>query len=347
MDGTALESFIPPEEVRGPAVTGIYVDGSDWELHYSVDGYRIEGVRVMGMLDDGGETDVTGLVTFSSDSESVTVSYGGFSAALPIEHDAALEIHIDPETIFYDFFMPDEFPADNVFTGWKEAGEDQTVLPFPIVNRSRDEEIVITPAYHALEEVFEMSGSVITAVKGELYEFYGIPSSVTGIASGVFRRNSTVKAVAFERDASITAIESDTFYLSSLEYIEIPASVTEIKARAFDGASHLKEVIFEENSSLEIIGPDAFSVLTMREFVVPRSVREIGRSAFGMDVYLENVIFEDGTMIERIDPYAFDNDYSLQRIEFVNPSSSFVPDGAETGWGAPFEPRIIWNGYVI
>ncbi len=352
VDGTSLDGFIENTyEDPGPVVESIRVDGSDWELHYSVTGYRIEGVRVIGTLSDGGgEVDVTGDVTFvSSDNGTVTISYGDCTATLTIEHGGPLEIHIDPETIYYDFFMPDEFPGSGeAFVGWKDAAGDGTsALPFPVVNSSRTDELVITPCYLPLSDVFEMDGSVISATKGTLYEFYGIPSSVTEIGAGAFRNNSTVKAIAFEKGAQVKSIDSDSFYFSSLEYIEIPSSVETIAERAFDGATALKSVIFEEGSNLRTIGHDAFSALTMKEFTIPRSVREIGRSAFGLDVYLERVIFEEGTEIESIDPYAFDNDFSLQTIEFLSPTSPRVPDGAESAWGAPFSPRVIWDGKVV
>ena len=352
VDGTSLDGFVENTyEDPGPVVESIHVEGSDWELHYSVSGYRIDGVHVIGTLSGGGEVDVTGDVTFvSSDNDSVTISYGDCYTTLAIEHGGELEIHVDPETIFYDFFMPDEFPGSGeAFVGWKDAdgGDDASVLQFPIINESRTEDLVITPYYLPLADVFEMDGSVISSTKGTPYEFYGIPSSVTEIGSGAFRSNSTVKAIAFERGAQVKSIDSDSFYFSSLEYIEIPSSVETIAERAFDGATALKSVIFEEGSSLRVIGNDAFSALTMTEFTVPSSVREIGRSAFGLDVYLERVIFEEGTEIESIDPYAFDNDFSLRTIEFISPSSTRIPDGAESAWGAPFSPRVIWDGKVV
>lgn len=344
IDGTMLDDHTD-KPIPEATIDEIKVEGDNWELHYSVDGYRIDNVKIIGVRSDGLDMNITDRVTFvSSDNEHVTISYGGCTAELPIKSGESIKIHIDPETIYYNFYMPDKFPAsDDVFVGWGTDTEEP--LPFPIVNKSRDEEVVIHPIFKKASEVFTLSGSTaITGTSGTLYEFYGIPSSITEISSGAFSRNKTVKAIAFEENSTLSAINADTFYFSSLEYIEIPASVTSIQARAFDGASSLKEVIFEEGSKLEEIGNDAFSVLTMTEFTIPKSVKRIGRSAFGMDVYLERVIFEEGTEIESIDEYAFDNDFSLKSIEFINPAASNPPEFASTAWGAPMAPAIIWDG---
>lgn len=349
IDGTMLDNFIdepaPSEETK---IEEIIVDGEDWEIHYSIDGYRLENVEIIGIKEDKSRIDITDSVSIvSTGNESVTISYGGCTAELPIKHGESISIYIDPETIYYDFYMPNEFPGVNsVFVGWANAGNDE-LLPFPIVNYSHDEAIAIHPVYKDRNEVFTMNGNTITGTKGTLYEFYGIPSVITGIEAGAFKNNKTVKAIAFENNASITAINADTFYFSGIEYIEIPASVTAIGDRAFDGAVNLKEVIFEEGSALEIIGRDAFSVLNMTEFTVPKSVKTIERSAFGMDVYLEKIVFEKGTEIESISQFAFDNDFSLRTIEFIDPVSPTIPDGADSGWGAPLSPVIIWDGNVI
>ena len=346
IDGTMLDDFTTTPEPESK-VEKIEVDGDDWELHYSIDGYRIDNVEIIGVITGGDRINITDKVTFvASDNESVTISYGGCTAELPIKSGESIEIYIDPGTIYYNFYMPDEFPEDDdVFVGWEsETGE---VQHFPIVNYSKEDCLVIHPLYRKTSEVFTLNGTEITGTAGTLYEFYGIPSSITAIEKSAFARNKTVKAIAFEKDSSITEIRSDTFYFSGLEYIEIPSSVTAIRERAFDGASNLKEVIFEENSKLESIGSDAFSVLTMTEFTIPNSVKTIGRSAFGMDVYLEKVTFEKGTMIESIDQYAFDNDFSLKTIEFIDPAADKIPDNVETSWGAPMSPQIIWDGETI
>ena len=346
IDGTMLDDFTDTPPVPEVKVSRIIVDGDDWEIHYSVDGFRIDNVEIIGVMDNGSEMDISDKVAFNIiDNDSVEISYGGCTEVLPIKSGESVSIYIDPSTIYYEFYMPDVFPEDDdVFVGW---GENDEPLAFPIINMDREKSIEIHPIYRKADEVFTLTGSAITGTTGTLYEFYGIPSEITAIEANAFKNNKTVKAVAFEEDSTITAINADTFYFSSLEYIEIPASVKTIETRAFDGAVNLKEVIFEEDSQLEEIKQDAFTALTMTEFTIPRSVRTIGRSAFGLDVYLEKIIFEEGTEITSIDRYAFDNDFSLKTIEFIDPASESIPEFAESAWGAPADPDIIWDEMMI
>ena len=354
-DGTMLDGFID----TAPAlheVEDIRIDGDDWEIRYSADGYYLDNVRVIGIMDGEEEIDITDDVAFvTSGSSSLTLSYGGVSKTIMLEKPKDdIVIHIDPETIYYGFFMPDEFPEeDSVFVGWRDASSmDKKPLDFPIVNYDPDKtdeksgELVISPIYRPLQDVFSLDSSGSIAGVKEDYAFYGIPKSVTAIGKSAFEGNKTVRAVAFEKGSAATLIDEMAFYFSSLQYIGIPSSVEMIAPLAFDGAVDMKQVIFEEDSSLTTIGHDAFSVLNMKEFTIPRSVRTIERSAFGMDVYLERIIFEEGTEIQYIDPYAFDNDFSLRSIEFHSPKYE-IPAGYETGWGAPFEVEITVDGVPL
>ena len=138
IDGTMLDDHTD-KPIPEATIDEIKVEGDNWELHYSVDGYRIDNVKIIGVRSDGLDMNITDRVTFvSSDNEHVTISYGGCTAELPIKSGESIKIHIDPETIYYNFYMPDKFPAsDDVFVGWGTDTEEP--LPFPIVRYSRSQ----------------------------------------------------------------------------------------------------------------------------------------------------------------------------------------------------------------
>lgn len=350
---TILDDFIDHE--KKVISLEIEYDKENPQVEYGQLGYRISNSKIYANYDDGTREDVTldavfsGLPFLATGQQTFSVSFKGLTITEEV-NVSSLEFVLKPRTVDYNFYCPDEFDDDKVFVGWEidDPAKNENAIPqFPIINM-HTYDVTVTPKFVSLSEAFQMEGSsVIKSTTEVQYEFYGIPSSVTGIANNAFSRNSVVKAIAFEKDSQLEYIGEAAFYLSSLMYIEIPASVKTIEKLAFCSASNLKGVYFEENSKLETIGNDSFSVIGVKEFNIPGSVKTIGRSAFGMNFEMEKVVFEKGFNATDMSTILFDNDFSLKEIIFIEPASSTPFNGYESRWGAPFSPKVIWNGKEI
>lgn len=349
---TILDDFIDHE--KKVISLEIEYNKENPQVEYGQLGYRISNSKIYANYDDGTREDVTldavfsGLPFLATGQQTFSVSFKGLTITEEV-NVSSLEFVLKPRTVDYNFYCPDEFDDDKVFVGWEidDPAKNENAIPqFPIINM-HTYDVTVTPKFVSLSEAFQMEGSVIKSTTEVQYEFYGIPSSVTGIATNAFSRNSVVKAIAFEKDSQLEYIGEAAFYLSSLMYIEIPASVKTIEKLAFCSASNLKGVYFEENSKLETIGNDSFSVIGVKEFNIPGSVKTIGRSAFGMNFEMEKVVFEKGFNATDMSTILFDNDFSLKEIIFIEPASSTPFNGYESRWGAPFSPKVIWNGKEI
>jgi hypothetical protein len=180
----------------------------------------------------------------------------------------------------------------------------------------------------------DVANGTFSSVDGVLFKKVG------GIRRILYRYpdGKTGSSGSYEVPSSVTTIGEGAFKRSVLTSIAIPSGVTNIGVRAFELAVSLQTVTFGENSQLTVIGEHAFSsnysltsisiplgvtriepytflfTSVLRSISIPSSVTFIGSSAFESALLLRAVNFGENSQLSEIDDYAFWNTGSLTSI---------------------------------
>jgi hypothetical protein len=192
-----------------------------------------------------------------------------------------------------------------------------------------------------------VDNGTFSSVDGVLFKKVG------GIRTILYRYpdGKTGSSGSYEIPSSVTTIGEGAFKRSVLTSVTIPSGVTNIGVRAFELAVSLQTVTFGENSQLTVIGNWAFSdnhsltsisipsrvtriepktflnASVLRSISIPSSVTFIGDSAFENALLLRAVNFGENSQLSIIDDWAFWNTGSLTSIS--------MPAGVDTiGQGA-------------
>ena len=178
-----------------------------------------------------------------------------------------------------------------------------------------------------------VDNGTFSSVDGVLFKKVG------GIRTILYRYpdGKTGSSGSYEIPSSVTTIGEGAFKRSVLTSVTIPSGVENIGVRAFELAVSLQTVTFGENSRLEVIGdwafssnysltsisiplgvtriePNTFSTSALRSISIPSSVTFIGSSAFESALLLRAVNFGENSQLSEIDDYAFWNASSLTSI---------------------------------
>ena len=180
----------------------------------------------------------------------------------------------------------------------------------------------------------DVANGTFSSVDGVLFKKVG------GIRTTLYRYpdGKTGSSGSYEIPSSVTTIGEGAFKRSVLTSVTIPSGVTNIGERAFELARSLQTVTFGENSQLTVIGDWAFSdnhsltsisipsgvtsigsrtflnARVLRSISIPSSVTFIGESAFESALLLEDVNFGENSQLSEIDRWAFWNASSLTSI---------------------------------
>jgi hypothetical protein len=180
----------------------------------------------------------------------------------------------------------------------------------------------------------DVANGTFSSVDGVLFKKVG------GIRTILYRYpdGKTGSSGSYEVPSSVTTIGEGAFKRSVLTSVTISSGVTDIRERAFELARSLQTVTFGENSQLTVIEDWAFSdnhsltsisipsgvtsiglrtflnASVLRSISIPSSVTFIGESAFESALLLEDVNFGENSQLSEIDRWAFWNASSLTSI---------------------------------
>lgn len=180
----------------------------------------------------------------------------------------------------------------------------------------------------------DVANGTFSSVDGVLFKKVG------GIRKILYRYpdGKTGSSGSYEVPSSVTTIGEGAFKRSVLTSVTIPSGVTNIGERAFELAVSLQTVTFGENSLLTVIGDWAFSnnrsltsisipsgVTSIGDFTfhntsvltsisIPATVTSIGISAFENALLLRTVNFGENSLLTSIGNWAFYNASSLISI---------------------------------
>ena len=180
----------------------------------------------------------------------------------------------------------------------------------------------------------DVANGTFSSVDGVLFKKVG------GIRTTLYRYpgGKTGSSGSYEIPSSVTTIGVGAFKRSVLTSVTIPSGVTNIGERAFELAASLQTVTFGENSQLTVIREHAFAsnysltsisipsrvtriepstflfTSVLRSISIPSSVTFIGESAFESALLLRDVNFGENSQLSEIDNYAFWNASSLTSI---------------------------------
>ncbi|HOH86269.1 leucine-rich repeat domain-containing protein [Ruminococcus sp.] len=157
---------------------------------------------------------------------------------------------------------------------------------------------------------FVINGEVLEAYNGSDTEV-SIPTEVTRIGSGAFRRNRNIVTVAVPE--GITEIGIGAFQgCTALTEVQLPDSVTIIGDRAFQGCESLAAAKLP--AGLTEIGDHAFEGTKISVTCFPGSLKRIGKYAFYGLRSIKSLIFCHKP--EVIDDHAFADCDDLWHLEF-------------------------------
>ena len=249
-----------------------------------------------------------------------------------------------------------------IFLGWYEGERlvsDELVYTFDMPAKS----INYTATWKedeplsSLEFTSTPTTCTITGVKDSAVTNIVVPSYVTSIGSGAFRRCNSLESITLPfvgekadgtgathfgyifgansysdnrydvptslKKVVITGgaiIDEHAFYdCRNLMEITIPSTVTSIGNYAFGECFNLQTVTFEGNSQLQSIGNWAFDFCSqLTSITIPSTVTSIGRSAFYDCSQLTSITIS--SMVTSIGEYAFGGCSNLQTVTFESDS---------------------------
>lgn len=180
------------------------------------------------------------------------------------------------------------------------------------------------PAFAAKPD-FEIAGTTLKKYNGPGGNVV-IPSGVTTIAEGAFRRKNAVSSVTIPN--SVTRIENRAFYqCEGLLRATLGDGVTSIGNSAFYGCTSLTTVAF--SSGLTTIGDSAFSgCSSLTSVTLPNTVTSIGSHAFANCSSMKSLTLSNNLV--SMDLWAFTDCSSLTSI-FVPGSVKTIPKYAFSG----------------
>lgn len=180
------------------------------------------------------------------------------------------------------------------------------------------------PAFAAKPD-FEIAGTTLKKYNGPGGNVV-IPSGVTTIAEGAFRRKNAVSSVTIPN--SVTRIEKSAFYqCEGLLRATLGDGVTSIGNSAFYGCTSLATVAF--SSGLTSIGDSAFSSCSsLTSVTLPNTVTSIGSHAFANCSSMKSLTLSNNLV--SMGQWAFTDCSSLTSI-FVPGSVKTIPKYAFSG----------------
>lgn len=180
------------------------------------------------------------------------------------------------------------------------------------------------PAFAAKPD-FEITGTTLKKYNGPGGDVV-IPSGVTTIAEGAFRRKNAVSSVTIPN--SVTRIEKSAFYqCEGLLRATLGDGVTSIGNSAFYGCTSLATVAF--SSGLTSIGDSAFSgCSSLTSVTLPNTVTSIGSHAFANCSSMKSLTLSNNLVSMGL--WAFTDCSSLTSI-FVPGSVKTIPKYAFSG----------------
>jgi hypothetical protein len=122
----------------------------------------------------------------------------------------------------------------------------------------------------------------------------------------------SLSSVTFGSNSTLTRIESEAFYQSSLQSILIPSHVEILGSKCFSNCKSLSSITFESNSRLtpslrfKVIPEDAFNFSDLISVVIPATSRIVEKRAFFCCFLLTELLWAEGTKVKVIEEEAFE-----------------------------------------
>lgn len=151
-----------------------------------------------------------------------------------------------------------------------------------------------------------------------------IPPFIKYLNSFSFSNCKKLKEVNFTQDSELLMIETDTFFLSSIEKINLPPKLEKLEDGWCNYTSQLNSIIIsDENKNFcylyedkkIILGKsnldqDIFDIIIfgcreLSELIIPKYIKRIDSSAFSNCIFLESVEIEENSELESIGSNSF------------------------------------------